>query len=273
MIYIFFIHGYGFPYRFLGIKYWGDIPLLLKSNDVKTFVVKVNSFGSMKQNGLIIADQVNQIYNDIDIKNIESYDNEIIFITHSKGGLDLLEGFNNFSDKVKSSTKKIVGLNTPIFGSTKAQKINTGYRISYKITIFFARLLSFILGDKNPDISQSLKDLADDHSDIFLNYFISNKIPFELYYSDIENNNLSFFWKIISRSYYPVQNHGDGIVDFSKIDELLDKAKNNKYFKIINYREIGYQKITHWSICGFPEFIKGKVDKQIDFYKRLVYGV
>ncbi len=259
---VFFIHGYGFPNKFLGIKYWGNIPKLLNKNNCEKQIyleLECNSFGSIKQNSIFLASQFNCIYNRY--SNI----NEILFITHSKGGLDILDVIDLLDENIKNKINKIIALNTPLFGVKKTNRIGLSNSFQSKTLVFFAKLLSFILGDKKAEVRNSMIDLGSNYVDKLEQFLKNNEIEYHLYYIQLKYNELNLFWKLMSKSYYDKNNLGDGVVDFTGIDSLY-RIKNDK-LKIFNYKDYGLSDMTHWSITGMFCFNRQIKNKLLNFYK------
>lgn len=147
---ILLVHGIAIKDLFF-LKSFGEIDRILRIEGFKVIKSKVDSFGTIETNALILREEIDQILKEYNVEKVN-------IIAHSKGGLDAKHMIltYHYENKIASFTT----LATPHQGSPIATNI---LKLPNFILNFIAFWINFwyrIFGDKHPNSLYVCKELA-----------------------------------------------------------------------------------------------------------------
>ena len=135
------VHGIGFRDTALLVRYWGDIPDVLKQNGAVVYTGGQDAYGIIADNAAVLKKKVLEVL-------ATTKSRKVNIIAHSRGGIEAryMISLLGMKDKVASLTT----IATPHRGSSMAdlimKKMNDSGPIP-EIINFFAK----IIGDRNPE--------------------------------------------------------------------------------------------------------------------------
>lgn len=193
----------------------------LKDTGIKVYVTNQDGVGSIANNAQQLKEEINSI---LEKENTD----KVNIIAHSKGGLDSRYMISklDMEDKVASLTT----LSTPHYGSKMSSRIMKLPKWIASFIAFFINLFYRIFNDKHPDILTVGYELTDTHMKEFNKEVLdSNKVYYQSYSSDIDNNSSFLIFIPHKFSKHCEQENTDGIVSISssKWGEYKGHTPNN----------------------------------------------
>jgi len=235
--FILLFHGLSFTSQRWNIPYWGNIPDQLEEQGFTCFQVPTGAYDSPEQ-------ACKKAVAFIKSKKSVFLNYPIHLVGHSRGGIDAILTAQVLDKDLNISS--ISCISAPIQGALAAKKIVD----KYTKTSFLYKLLNLmgkILGDKNPDAYEALRQLSLDWSDK-----ISSTIKIFIYESKYPVHKMSWLWKRIASFLYGAEHAGDGMVNFSN----LKLNQSNVEFFCMN--SLSDKIIYHWSMLRWPTWLGGK---------------
>ncbi len=163
------------------VKSFGKIDSILKQRGYRVYKSKIDSFGTIEDNALILKNEIDKIIDKTGCQKVN-------IIAHSKGGLDAKYMLKNYemNEKVASLTT----LCTPHKGSPIAKAILRSPRWVLLIIAFIINFFYKLFGDRKPNSLKVCEQLA------VINDFddkeISNKVYCQSYSAKMNSSKDEF---------------------------------------------------------------------------------
>ncbi len=248
---IVFVHGIAYRDDIRILKYWSNIPNIIKQNGGRAFLSNQNAFNSHIENAILIKDRIIEILD-------KTKSDKVNIIAHSKGGLEAryLISKLNMADKVASLTT----ISTPHRGSSIADTI-IAFLQRKKLTKKAQNLANFyakLIGDKNPKALKAANDLTVTYMKYF-NKSVLNmpQVYYQSYGSIINSNYPLWVVKIQNKMMQKAEGSNDGIVSsYSyKWGNFRGIVKSNENYGISHFDIVGMKFISKSSSFDAEKFI------------------
>lgn len=231
------------------LKSFGRIDSILKQEGFDVFKSKVDSFGTIENNAIILKNEIDAIIDELNCDKVN-------IIAHSKGGLDAKYMIENLDmgDKVASLTT----LCTPHKGSPIASGILKFPRWILKFIAFWINFWYRLFGDKKPDALRVCEQLAVISSIEEETFKLSELIYCQSYSTKMKKSRDDFIMGIplMFSHYYEKDINSDGMV-------------NEESAKFGDYKGMALDdSISHSEIVDFM-VKKKKREKIYSFYSYL----
>ncbi len=245
------VHGVAYRDDVRILKYWSNIPQIIKNNGGKVFLANQNAFNSHAENAILIKEKI------IDILK-ETKSEKVNLIAHSKGGLESRYMITklNMADKIASLTT----ISSPHQGSSLADSIVTFLQNknltskANKLANFYAKLI----GDNNPKALKAAEDLTVSYMKNF-NKSVLNmpQVYYQSYGSIINENYPLWIVKIQHKLMKKAEGENDGIVSINscKWGNFRGVVKSKEEYGISHFDIVGMKFVSKSSSFDAEKFV------------------
>ncbi|PLX08065.1 MAG: hypothetical protein C0594_06215 [Marinilabiliales bacterium] len=227
------VHGIAIRDDFKMYEYWGDIPDILKKNDIQVFLSGHDSYNTHAENAHILQQRINEILT-------ETTAEKVNIIAHSKGGIEAryMISVLNMEDKVASLTT----ISTPHRGSYMASVVMDSILKNNQTITGFVDFAARMYGDIMPDSYKAGKQLTPEYMAEFNSKVKDEEgVYYQSYGSSIGKDYPSKLWQKMWQIMYSEEGDNDGLVS-------LESCKWGEFKGSVG------DNVSHADIIGMPVF-------------------
>lgn len=246
-----FVHGFGFPNRFLYVRHWGRIPNALKGLGFTTVEFETDVYGSVYSNSLLLAAQIDEYLQ-------ENPADRLFLFCHSRGAIEA--GLAVADSKHKGRIRAIVGLGAPLFGSYLARYVHGLFPKKTHLLYRLLNIVGYVMGDNTPDAFRTIDELSKEWIQEVQRLKTVWKIRFVLVYSRMSYLELPLVFRLLKRMCSNDRIPGDGIADFPFTETPIS-------IEMLALASIEAGKMTHWALTGLPALLRASLSDSRKIYR------
>jgi triacylglycerol lipase len=247
------VHGLSLRDRALLVRYWGNVPDVLKQNGAVVHAGGQDAYGIISHNAAVLKKNILEVLE-------ATKSRKVNIIAHSRGGLDsrYMISILGMEDKVASLTT----IATPHRGSSMAdlimKRVPEG-SIVPDIINFFAK----IFGDENPESYNAGLELTRESMKKF-NRKVADapEVYYQSYAAIIDDSFPNLIWRSMYSKIKKYEGANDGLVS-------VDSAKWGNYRGLMTCE--GRFRASHVDVVGMHFLTGVYCFKAADFYRELVH--
>jgi triacylglycerol lipase len=247
------VHGISLRDRALLVRYWGNVPDVLKQNGAVVHAGGQDAYGIISHNAAVLKKNILEVLE-------ATKSRKVNIIAHSRGGLDsrYMISILGMEDKVASLTT----IATPHRGSSMAdlimKRVPEG-SIVPDIINFFAK----IFGDENPESYNAGLELTRESMKKF-NRKVADapEVYYQSYAAIIDDSFPNLIWRSMYSKIKKYEGANDGLVS-------VDSAKWGNYRGLMTCE--GKFRASHVDVVGMHFLTGVYCFKAADFYRELVH--
>ncbi len=240
------VHGIGFSENINQIKYWNNIPIILREKGANVFLSNHQAMGLIKENAQQLEKRILKV---LDITRAH----KVNLICHSRGGLEARYLVSKINSDIVASITTIA---TPHRGSPIADYVYENIDENNYFPNAIVNLFAKMMGDHSPKSFESGKELT-----------TSKMKEFNKQVKNVESIRYFSYAAALTKPYgiYLPRKMYNYIYEKEGDNDCLVSIKSAKWGEFMGT----IKKVSHFEVVGYPLFKIQTEFNTIEFYQKI----